>query len=222
MSDLVHSVAADAAVPAADAAAQLAHLADVVASPPPTWWPQTVGWPVAGGVLLIVALWAGWRWLQRYRADRYRRAAQAELARLHPALAGDAVTRADALLTMAALLKRTALAAWPREAVASLSGAAWCSFLVVNAGRAGRARGRDREAAVRLGGLVRDAEYRGAPALAALSRAEAEALADACRQWIASHRAGEHASGATSQQTSQQPSQQTSRPAAKSVSGRAS
>jgi hypothetical protein len=85
------------------------------------------------------------------------------------------------LLTLAALLKRTALAAWPREEVAALSGEAWGDFLSRHAGSA-------KVSAPTLGKLVVDTEYRGSAALANLSSSDARALAQACRQWITRHR----------------------------------
>ncbi len=176
MSALVHSTAeADAPTGA------LAHLADVAMPPPVAWTPQTIGWPVAGALLLVAALWAGWRWLRRYRANRYRRAALAELAVLRPLLEGADDARGAALLALAALLKRTTLAAWPREAVAPLSGTAWARFLAENAGPVP-------DAAKALARLIDDAEYRPPAVLGRWSTEEARAVADAARQWIARHR----------------------------------
>ncbi|WP_455284056.1 DUF4381 domain-containing protein [Cupriavidus necator] len=163
--------------------ATLAQLADVVLPPPPSLAPQTIGWPVAGALLLAMLAWAGWRAWRRYRANRYRREALAELAQLRQQL-GDAGTdlarRAAALRAFATLLKRTALAAWPRAQVASLAGTDWAAFLRAHAGNA-------HDAAPLLAALVQDAEYRGDAVLAQWPDTQVQAVASACRRWIAGH-----------------------------------
>lgn len=158
--------------------ATLATLADVAVPPPPSWAPQTIGWPVAGGLLLAVLAWAGWRAWRRYRANRYRREALAELARLP--LGADPAHRVAALRQMAVVLKRTALAAWPRTQVASLAGNDWAAFLQAHAGRA-------QDAAPLLAALVHDAEYRDDAVLAQWPQTQVQAVAGACRRWIAEH-----------------------------------
>ncbi|RZT39327.1 DUF4381 domain-containing protein [Cupriavidus agavae] len=158
----------------------LAKLADIVTPPPPSWAPQTIGWPILAGVLLLALAWAGWRAWRRYRANRYRREALAALAGV--AMQADPARQAAALRDMAVLLKRTALAAWPRAEVASLSGAGWAAFLQAHAGRA-------RDAVPLLSTLVHDAEYRDDAALAQWPAAQVQAVAAACRRWIAEHHA---------------------------------
>lgn len=165
----------------AAATGTLARLADVAVPPPVPWTPQTIGWPVAGALLGTLTLWAAWRGLRRYRANRYRRAALAELAALRPRLSGSPDDRARALLALAQVLKRTALAAWPRADVAPLAGASWAAFLAAHAGPA-------REAAALLAQLVDDAEYRAPDVLSQWSAHDAQAVAEAARHWIAGHR----------------------------------
>jgi hypothetical protein len=91
-------------------------------------WPPAPGWWMlaALGALLVVAALT---WLYRYwRANRYRREAMSELARLlenwHKN--EDDLAYLDALQK---LLKRAALTSFPREEVASLTGEAWVQFL---------------------------------------------------------------------------------------------
>jgi len=80
--------------------------------------PQTPGWIVLGIVLVGALVW-GVRLVQsRHRARAYRRAALVELA-----ATGDDAAR------IAALLRRTALAGFPREQVAGLVGTDWLNFL---------------------------------------------------------------------------------------------
>ncbi len=79
--------------------------------------PQTAGWWVVGALTLAALGYALRRvWLHR-RANAYRRAALADLS------------RAEAPAEIAAVLRRAALAAFPRREVASLSGPDWTAFL---------------------------------------------------------------------------------------------
>ena len=85
---------------------------------PISMFPSTQGWLWLGLALILGALLVGrwaWRW---WRANAYRRAALAELK-----AAGDDPA------TVAAILRRAALVAYPRGQVASLTGAAWLGFL---------------------------------------------------------------------------------------------
>src|SRR5262249_17607722 len=88
-------------------------------------WPQT--WParIAIAVLLVGAIVGLWQFLRYRRANRYRREALAELARV----ANAGMAPSECLAQLAVLLRRTALAAFPREQVASLAGPAWLAFL---------------------------------------------------------------------------------------------
>jgi len=76
-------------------------LADIVAPPPPSWWPQTAGWLVVGICALCALLWLGWRMWRHWRANRYRRAAIKELGRLQARLDANGPDRAQALLALA-------------------------------------------------------------------------------------------------------------------------
>lgn len=89
-------------------------------------WPQT--WPLRIAIVLIAAsaLWGGWRFVHRYYADRYRREALAELQQIETA-ADAAPDQVASRLSV--LVRRTALGAFPREAVAPLTGPAWLEFL---------------------------------------------------------------------------------------------
>jgi hypothetical protein len=83
---------------------------------PPAWTPQTIGWYLLFGVVALMLLWFVIHSIHTWLANRYRREALLELATAKP-------------YQFSALLKRTALAAWPREKVASLSGEPWLNFL---------------------------------------------------------------------------------------------
>ncbi|WP_231907025.1 DUF4381 domain-containing protein [Cupriavidus sp. D384] len=159
-------------------------LADIVTPPPPSWLPQTAGWLVAGICVLCALLWLGWRMWRHWRANRYRRAALRELGRLQAGLDADGpegADRAQALLGLAELLKRTALAAWPRETVAALSGTSWRDFLLAHAGRA-------TDAVPPLAALI-ETEYLNRAALGHWPAQQTRDTAAACRRWIAEHQA---------------------------------
>jgi hypothetical protein len=96
--------------------ASLDKLHDFYQPPPPAWTPQTIGWYVVFAVIALLAMWMTIHTLRRWLANRYRREALRELALLQPE-------------QFSTLLKRTALSAWPRDRVASLSGDTWLKFL---------------------------------------------------------------------------------------------
>jgi hypothetical protein len=83
--------------------------------------PQTIGWYVVFALIAAAIIWTAVHFIRKWFANRYRREALRELPLLPPE-------------QISALLKRTALAAWPREKVASLSGDAWLQFLNTSAG----------------------------------------------------------------------------------------
>lgn len=108
--------------------ASIADLKDIPAPPPVSYAPQTAGWWVVGGLIVLgVLVYAFLRW-RTWRRNRYRREAQAELDAIERA-AGDAATREQALAALPALVKRTVLAWAPRQEVAPLSGEAWLRYL---------------------------------------------------------------------------------------------
>jgi hypothetical protein len=106
----------------------LENLVDIVVPPTVPWWPPAPGWFVVGVVLLVLGFWVVWRAWKRWRAAAYRRAALVEFRQLKTE-AADSRHREAALQHLPELVKRVALAAFPREAVASLSGVEWLRFL---------------------------------------------------------------------------------------------
>lgn len=96
----------------------LDRLAEPTQPPPVSMTPQTGGWIVVAVIVLLAFVWLVWRGIRARQARAYRRAALAELNR-----AGDDP------VAVAAILRRTALAAWPRRQVASLVGEDWLAFL---------------------------------------------------------------------------------------------
>jgi Domain of unknown function (DUF4381) len=106
----------------------LKQLAPAHAPPPPGWWPPAPGWWVLALLfLLLVAVL-----IYRYRSspNRLRRTALRELKHLET-LASDDMQLASELQN---LLRRYAIAAYGREAVADLSGADWLAFVAAHGG----------------------------------------------------------------------------------------
>jgi Domain of unknown function (DUF4381) len=134
-------------------------------------WPQTWVSRIAIAVLLVGAIVALWQFVRHRHANRYRREALAELR--HVESAGG--TPGEVLAQLSVLLRRTALAAFPREQVASLAGRAWLSFL-------------DRTSSGRQfsdgqGRLLAIGPYQPTPP----DDAEMRSLIALVRQWIRSH-----------------------------------
>ena len=120
--------------------------------------PQTAGWWVLGVLLLSALAYGLWRFWLHWRENAHRRAALGELAR----------TGNDPTL-IATVLRRAALAAYPRREVAGLAGRDWVDFL--------RTTGRFPEAA---GAALTRAPYaRGG---------ESEVLRSGAECWIRTHR----------------------------------
>jgi hypothetical protein len=108
-----------------DADGNLANLHDIVLPAPVSWWPLAPGWYVLAFTLLGIAVFAGWRAHRRWRVSRYRAEALTELHTVHV----ESMDPAAATTQLMTLLKRTALVAYPRQQVASLSGERWWAFL---------------------------------------------------------------------------------------------
>lgn len=111
--------------------ASLQNLNAIVLPAPVDWWPLANGWYVVFGIMLIAVSWFGYRSVQRWFANRYRRAALQKLQLLAEDIQSE-VNRDSSLRQIPILLKRTALSAYPREQVASLSGKDWFGFLNSN------------------------------------------------------------------------------------------
>lgn len=104
-------------------AADLSRLADIVVPPPVPWWPPAPGWWMVAAALLAVIFILVIAGVQHRHRNAYRRQALAEIDALGP------VVDATDLSALSAILKRSALVAYRREQVASLTGSEWLGFL---------------------------------------------------------------------------------------------
>ena len=101
----------------------LSNLRDIVVPPEVPLWPPAPGWwIVAAACIAVVGVLAAMT-ANRYRRNAYRREALRALDGI------DGLSEPAAAQRISSVLKRAALAAYPREEVAPLSGAAWLAFL---------------------------------------------------------------------------------------------
>ena len=132
--------------------------------------PTTPGWWILLGWLLAVLALAGESLLKRRRRNRYRREALAVLKTIDRQTELSATESAQRI---ASLLKRTALAAYPRSQVAPLTGKEWAEFLIASSND-------DRQIA-NAAEMLAAAAYR--------PDADGRALSAPARRWIRKHRA---------------------------------
>ena len=92
-------------------------LNDIVIPEAPGWWPPAPGFWLLLALAIIVLLLIGYRFYLFWNRNRYRRAGLLLLEH--------AATEYE----VSVVLKRVALAAYPREQVASLYGDEWLTFL---------------------------------------------------------------------------------------------
>ncbi len=152
----------------------LRQMADITLPPPVSMMPATWGWAVVAGLIVLALAFAFFLWLRQRARNRYRRDALAEIGALE-AKAGNEAGRIQALSALPAILKRAALAVWPREEVVGLSGPKWVEFLKSHAGKA----------AIDADGFAvfAEGEYR----LANVDEQTARRSFAAARQWIEGH-----------------------------------
>ncbi len=89
-----------------------------------SWYPQTVGWTILLGLVLLFLLFKALVQLLRWYRNRYRTEGLKRLQRL--SVASD---RIEAVRGVPIVLKAVALQAYPRSEIARLSGSAWIEFL---------------------------------------------------------------------------------------------
>lgn len=152
----------------------VAGLIDIPLPPEVNLWPQTWESRIAIVALLAVVIAVVWRQVRYRRVNRYRREALAELNAMRQV----GSSRREELLTRLTLLvRRTALAAFPREKVASLAGPPWLSFLDRSYG--------GQEFSQGVGRLLVSGPYQPIEP----DDAELQSLAGLVRRWIKVHHA---------------------------------
>ena len=106
----------------------LNNLHPIILPPAPGLWPLAPGWYLLAAVFLLVLVFASYRYIQKRKANTYRRDALGELSTLR-AMLDDSSENKTTLRTLPVLIKATALKAYERHEVASLYGQKWIGFL---------------------------------------------------------------------------------------------
>ncbi len=158
-------------------ATSLDRLHDLVVPAAVPWWPPAPGWYWLLAFVLLVSLTLLIRGVICWQHNRYRREALSELTHLKARLRIPA-ERATALLALSGLLKRTALTAFPREQVATLTGIPWFEFL----DRTGRGTAFSEGLGARLENAIFDPRT-----VVALDEPKLEELTAVIRHWIKHH-----------------------------------
>ena len=140
---------------------------------PVSWWPPAPGWWLLMLALLALTAWGALRLLRHLRRNRYRRTALAELDQAY-ARHRDGAAATQYAAAAALILRRAALARYPRAEVAALTGEQWLAFLD-RSGGAGAFAGETGRALLR-------AAYQPS------ARCDAAALHGICRDWLRRHR----------------------------------
>jgi Ca-activated chloride channel family protein len=151
----------------------LAGLVDIPLPMAVSLWPQT--WPSRIALaMIVIGLIVATVWLvHRWRVNRYRREALSELDQIEAG--ADSISALELSAALGSLARRTALAAFPREQVASLTGNAWLSFLDRTGGGRDFSQGSGRSLEV--------SAYRQSPT-------DPKTQITVVRRWIRSHREG--------------------------------
>lgn len=145
----------------------MSNLEEIQLPPRIPFTPETIGWYLLAGGLVLLLIWLVWRIRKRWRANAYRRAALRELEEI------------DSPRAVPELLKRVALVAYPRAEVAQLTGEAWLGFLDGSLGTSDFTRG--------AGRLLPDLAYDPSAADRWSDRQRRDLLA-LCRRWVRKHR----------------------------------
>lgn len=106
----------------------LAHLRDIHLPPPISWWPLAPGWYVICFMLLVVIVSIFYLVKRRY-LQRYPKRQALRLLAFYEQEWQNTQQGSRACANVSELLRRVALAYFPRHDVAGLHGEAWLNFL---------------------------------------------------------------------------------------------
>lgn len=143
-----------------------------------SWWPTAPGWQVLGVIAALLLIVKASRLAIRWWRNRYRR----EVLRQLTSVQRQANNRLqDVVATLPYYMKVTALHAYPRKDVASLSGDNWLRFLDSHYSGPPFSGG--------IGEKLLDVAYL-PPGQWQLTEQESDKLIEMSRRWIAKHREG--------------------------------
>jgi hypothetical protein len=144
------------------------------------WWPSAPGWKVLSLILLAWLLLCAIRLARRWWRNRYRREALRQLQTLQQQ---DDSKALDVVASLPHYIKVTALQAYPRAEVASLSGENWLTFLDAHYSGSSFSEGTGRKL-LAVSYLPRERWQ--------LDDNECDQLIQMVRQWIATHHEASH------------------------------
>ncbi len=144
-----------------------------------SYLPQTVGWYLLLALIVALLVWLSIRWTRHSKANRYRSFALSRLEELERQLELEAGVRSTSLTALPLLVKQTALEAYRRDDVASLSGEAWLKFLNKSYGGVDFTEG--------AGRLLPVLSYVSPNALQNINDDQITGLIDLVRKWIKHH-----------------------------------
>jgi hypothetical protein len=104
----------------------LSQLRDIHMPEPVSWWPPAPGWWLLAGLLVLAGLL--WWTLARRRRPAHIKSALRELDALQATFQADG-NHQRLITDVSRLLRRAALAHFPRQQVAGLTGQQWLEFL---------------------------------------------------------------------------------------------
>ena len=156
----------------------LQNLHDIITPQPVAWLPPAPGWYALGLTLFLFCSWLSVQKYQTWKRNQYRREALIELDELRKQLT-DSEKYQQLLPQLPELVKRTAIAAYGRSKVASLTGDDWFAFL-------------DKTVATHLftkgnGRLLQDCSYQPPSQLLKFSNEQVAELQKTVSYWIKKH-----------------------------------
>ncbi len=109
-------------------ASLLSELHDIHLPQPLSWWPPAIGWCLLSFLALLLVLFSVYRAYKRYRANQAKREALYLWEKYYHSYQ-ETLNTQQASANLSSLLRRVALAYYPRVEVAGLKGQAWTDFL---------------------------------------------------------------------------------------------
>lgn len=156
----------------------LQNLYDIISPQPVAWLPPALGWYALGFSIFLLCSWLSVQKYLAWKRNQYRREALIELGELEKQLT-ESDRYQQVLPQLPELVKRTAVAAYGRSQVASLTGDDWLGFL-------------DKTGSIHLftkeiGRLLQDCSYQPPSQLAKFSNEQVAELQKAVSYWIRKH-----------------------------------
>jgi len=106
----------------------LNQLLDIHPPIPVSFWPPAPGWWIVAVFLTLFSGIVGWRYRRYYLSQSFKRIAIQKLKQLHKNYQHNH-NSTQLVIELSILLRRVALAKFPRRQVAGLIGTAWLQFL---------------------------------------------------------------------------------------------